>query len=92
MIIFRETNLDTVTTITATNMQRRGVCLEHETDYGGNHTFLFAENPGDAASCYYCVRLYIRTVNILEKIESEFETGIASKAILTESICLQLAV
>ena len=59
-----------MTIIDATNMQRRGVCIEHENDYGGNHTFLFAENPGDRASCFYCVRLFIRTVNILEKIES----------------------
>lgn len=68
----RETNLDTVTIIDASRMQRRGICMEQVTDFGGNFTFLFAENPEEPATCFHCVRLYARTVNIVEKIESEF--------------------
>ncbi len=67
----RETNLDTVTIIDASHMQRRGVCLSHDTDFAGNYTFLFGENPRDAAACYHCVRIFVRTVNIIEKIESK---------------------
>ena len=67
----REKNLDTVTIIDATNMQRRGVCLENTTDYAGNYTFLFGENPNVRGSCYHCVRIFARTVNIIEKIESK---------------------
>ncbi len=66
----RESNLDTVTIIDATHMQRHGVCLEHREEIGGNYTFLFAENPERADSCYHCVRIFLRTVNILEKIET----------------------
>ncbi|TRY74582.1 hypothetical protein TCAL_04595 [Tigriopus californicus] len=43
----REKNLDTVTIIDASQMQRRGICVEHETDYTGKYTFLFSENPKD---------------------------------------------
>lgn len=67
----REKNLDTVTIIDASQMQRRGICVEHETDYTGKYTFLFSENPKDRTLCYHCVRIYVRTVNILEKRESK---------------------
>jgi hypothetical protein len=43
----REKNLDTVTVIDAIRMQRRGLCMEHHTDFTGNYTFLFGENPKD---------------------------------------------
>ena len=67
----REKNLDTVTIIDASRMQRRGVCMQHDTDFGANYTFLFGENPGQQRTCYHCVRIFIRTVNIIEKIESK---------------------
>ncbi len=73
----REKNLDTVTIIDATHMRRTGgvtsdgVCIESTTDYSSNYTFLFADNPEDRASCFYCIRMFARTVNIIEKIESE---------------------
>jgi hypothetical protein len=67
----REKNLDTVTIIDASRMQRRGVCVEHLTDYAGNNSFLFAENPKDKSACLHCVRIFVRTVNIIEKVESE---------------------
>ena len=67
----REKNLDTVTIIDATSMQHRGVCMQHKYDYGSNYTFLFGENPGKARTCYHCVLIFVRTVNIIEKIESK---------------------
>ena len=45
--------------------------MEHSTDFASNYTFLFAEDPERQDSCFHCVRIYVRTVNILEKIESE---------------------
>jgi hypothetical protein len=45
--------------------------MENATDYSGNYTFLFNENAKDLGACYHCVRFYTRTVNILEKIESQ---------------------
>ena len=60
-----------VTIIDASRMQRRGICMEHSTDFASNYTFLFAEDPERQDSCFHCVRIYVRTVNILEKIESE---------------------
>lgn len=68
--------MDTVTIIDATSMQKRGVCMEHTTDFAGNYTFLFGQNPKDAASCYHCVRIYVRTVNIIEKVESEYSLSL----------------
>jgi len=59
-----------VTVIDAKQMARRGVCLEATTDHASNFTFLFAEQPGEPASCYHCVRVFARTVNIVEKIET----------------------
>ena len=56
-------------------MSRRGTCMEHETDFGGTYTFLFSQNPSDPGSCYHCVKIYTRTVNIIEKQESKiFQT------------------
>ena len=70
----REKNLDTVTIIDATSMQHRGVCMQHKYDYGSNYTFLFGENPGKARTCYHCVLIFVRTVNIIEKKESKFKS------------------
>ena len=45
--------------------------MEHHTDFAGNYTFLFGENPSDQSKCYHCVRVFVRTVNIIEKLESK---------------------
>ena len=70
----REKNLDTVTVIDASIMSRRGTCIEHETDFSGTYTFLFAQNPQDRSSCYHCVRVFVRTVNIIEKRECRYNS------------------
>jgi hypothetical protein len=44
--------------------------MEHDTDYAATYQFLFADNPQDRQSCHYCVTIYVRTVNIIEKRES----------------------
>lgn len=52
-------------------MQRRGTCMEHHSDFAGNYTFLFGESPQDQTKCFHCVRIFVRTVNIIEKLESK---------------------
>jgi len=52
--------------------------MQSKYDYGSNYTFLFAENPSQKRSCFHCIEIHVRTVNILEKIESgcvSFENG-----------------
>ena len=68
-------------------MSRRGTCMEHETDYGGTYTFLFSQNPSDPGSCYHCVKIYVRTVNIIEKQESKYFSTIFLE--FHHSVCLQ---
>jgi len=66
----REANEDRVTNIDANTMTGRGVCKSWRTNDGGEYQFVFVERASDPSSCHYCVNLYIRTVNIIEKKES----------------------
>jgi len=72
----REKNLDTVTIIDATHMQIRnqwkGRCINSTSDLGSIYTFVFSPNPHKPSrgNCYYCVRFFARTVNVIEKIET----------------------
>ena len=56
-------------------MSKRGTCIGNIADcnYPGcqsiNNTFLFSERPHDPESCFHCVRIFVRTVNIIEKQE-----------------------
>ena len=67
----REANEDRVTNIDANTMTGRGVCKSWRTNDGGEYQFVFVERASDPSSCHYCVNLYIRTVNIIEKKESK---------------------
>ncbi len=82
--------MDTVTVLDATHMQRRGVCMEYDTDYAGTYTFLFGENPEDASSCFHCVRIFVRTVNIIEKIETGCVNLASHERATLERVCSQL--
>ena len=74
----REKNLDTVTIIDATHMAIKGHwhgrCINSTSDLGSIYTFVFSPTPYKPArsNCYYCVRFFARTVNIIEKIESKY--------------------
>ena len=50
-------------------MSERGTCMANKTDTLKNNTFLFSQNPEDRGSCYHCIRIFVRTPNILEKQE-----------------------
>ena len=86
----REKNLDTVTIIDATIMTRRGTCMVHETDFGSTYTFLFSQNPSDRGSCYHCVKIYVRTVNIIEKQETGCVTLENGEIPTLQNICRRM--
>jgi len=86
----REKNLDTVTIIDASKMSRRGTCMEHKSDYASTYQFLFADNPQDRQSCHYCVTIYVRTVNIIEKRESGCVTLSGNEKAKLEQVCKRL--
>lgn len=45
-------------------MSDRGYCIDVHEEYHTNYTFVFKNN-----NCYHCVKLIVRTVNVLEKLE-----------------------
>lgn len=61
----KEAGDDTYTTIDGESMSNRGRCLELIRKRNDDFTIIF-----DKGSCYYCVRIYVRTLNVLEKIET----------------------
>ena len=54
--------------------QWHGRCINSTSDLGSIYTFVFSPTPYKPArsNCYYCVRFFARTVNIIEKIESKY--------------------
>ncbi|KAH9645274.1 hypothetical protein HF086_000437 [Spodoptera exigua] len=60
-----ENGKQTITDINASEMTGRGVCVDIKAEYRVNYTMVFSYTK-----CYYCVKLIVRTVNVLEKIES----------------------
>lgn len=64
-----EENKPVYTTINADTMSNRGRCVDMKEEHHVNYTFVF---HSDKNHCYYCVKMLIRTVNILEKIESRY--------------------
>ena len=61
-----ENGQNTLTEFNADSMTRRGRCIAMKDDYHVNYTFIFQNNH-----CYFCVKILVRTVNVLEKIESK---------------------
>lgn len=49
-------------------MSRKGVCVAIRNESHVNHSIVFKKDK-----CYTCVKFIVRTVNVLEKIESEPE-------------------
>ncbi|CAG7817721.1 unnamed protein product, partial [Allacma fusca] len=61
----REKNVDTYTTFDSGSMTNRGYCIAKREEYYVNYTFIFQQD-----NCFHCVRIFVRTLNILEKIET----------------------
>lgn len=47
-------------------MTNRGKCVNMLEEYHVNYTFVFQNE-----ACYHCVKLIVRTVNVLEKLEGK---------------------
>ncbi|XP_001600095.2 uncharacterized protein LOC100115344 [Nasonia vitripennis] len=59
-----ENGQNTLTEINSDSMSKRGYCVDMKEEYHVNYTFVFKRDI-----CYHCVKLLVRTVNILEKLE-----------------------
>lgn len=51
------------------NSDRGFVCENIKEDFHVNYTIVFSHH---ADECYHCIKFLVRTVNVLEKIESKF--------------------
>ncbi|KAJ4450132.1 hypothetical protein ANN_01539 [Periplaneta americana] len=60
-----ENGRNTLTEINADTMSRKGYCIDVKEEFHVNYTFVFQDSK-----CYYCVKLLVRTVNVLEKLET----------------------
>nr|CAG4643817.1 EOG090X03AK [Lepidurus arcticus] len=72
------------TEINADSMSGRGNCLESQNHLHVNFSFLFHEAN---TNCYHCVQFFVRTVNILDKIESGCKNIRSGKVPNLEDIC-----
>ncbi|XP_014250754.1 uncharacterized protein LOC106667362 [Cimex lectularius] len=83
-----ENGKPTQTIIDSKSMSQRGRCLASLDEYHSNYTFVFKNND----NCYHCVKILLRTVNVMEKIESGCVTlgGAAVPTNLIESVCQDL--
>lgn len=62
-----ESGLPTQTVIDARQMSKRGYCLTMERLHGDVYSFVFEDR---SKGCYHCVKTFIRTLNVFEKLES----------------------
>lgn len=60
-----ENGRNTLTEINAETMTNRGYCVNMLEEYHVNYTFVFRKDV-----CFHCVKLIVRTVNVLEKLEA----------------------
>lgn len=60
-----ELGRNTLTELDATTMTNRGYCIDVKNEYHVNYTMVFRKD-----TCFRCVKLLVRTVNVLEKIET----------------------
>ena len=66
---YRENGEDHTTEINADSMTGRGVCISSSHSHNVNYTFVF-HHPN--AGSYHCVKFFVRTVNIMDKIECKY--------------------
>nr|CAG4647761.1 EOG090X03AK [Moina brachiata] len=68
---YRENGEYANTEINGDSMTGRGSCLSSYNSHRVNYTFIF-QDP--SSTCYHCVKFFVRTVNILDKVESGCKT------------------
>lgn len=62
-----ENGKNTLTEMDEDTISRKGTCVDILKEFSTNYTIVFQNTD----NCYYCVKFIVRTVNVLEKIESE---------------------
>lgn len=62
-----ENGQNTLTEINANTMTHKGYCVEIEEERHSNFTIVFKRDD-----CYTCVKLLVRTVNVLEKMQCKY--------------------
>ncbi|KAK7861906.1 hypothetical protein R5R35_010939 [Gryllus longicercus] len=77
-----ENGENTLTVIDATSMSRKGICALSKEEYHVNYTFVFRKE-----NCYNCIKLLVRTVNVLEKIESSCVNIPPQEEVSVERVC-----
>lgn len=60
-----ELGRNTLTELDATSMTNKGTCVDIKSEFHVNHTLVFRKD-----TCFTCVKFLVRTVNVLEKIET----------------------
>lgn len=62
-----EKGQNTLTELNAETMSRKGYCVDMRDDFHVNYTLVFKRQDG----CFTCIKFLVRTVNVLEKLESK---------------------
>ncbi|XP_019880798.1 uncharacterized protein LOC109608713 [Aethina tumida] len=81
-----ENGRNTLTELDDTSMTRRGVCVDYRDRLHVNYTMVFR-----TSSCYTCVKLIVRTVNVLEKMETSCQ-NLPEHEATVERVCRALDV
>ncbi|XP_015607932.1 uncharacterized protein LOC107273857 [Cephus cinctus] len=77
-----ENGRNTLTEINAETMTNKGFCINMLEEYHVNYTFVFQKSV-----CYNCVKLFVRTVNVLQKLESSCVNLIPGVEPTVENVC-----
>lgn len=80
---YRENGEYHTTEINGDSMTGRGNCLSSHHSHHVNYTFVFLD---EQTTCYHCVKFFVQTVNILDKVESGCKT-LRDKSPSLNSIC-----
>nr|XP_012225943.1 PREDICTED: uncharacterized protein LOC105674304 [Linepithema humile] len=86
-----ENGRNTLTEINDDSMTGRGECIHMTSRYNTNHSFVFRDMTVKT-TCYHCVQLIVRTVNILEKLEVICLNLAAGVEPTVENVCKDLNV
>ncbi|KAK7603866.1 hypothetical protein V9T40_003865 [Parthenolecanium corni] len=65
-------------------MSNKGRCVNFQEENRVNYTFVFLNNRN---KCYSCVKIFVRTINVLEKIESGCVTLLIGEHPTINTVC-----
>lgn len=71
-----EKNVPTFTEFQVDSMLNRGRCVDMKREHRVNYTFVFQNEERNR--CFHCVKILIRTVNVLEKLERKLNIKFVS--------------